>query len=147
MKRQRRHNNGGFTLLELMFASGVLALGLAMLFGALISINALGQISEERTTATAQVASVLEHIRTQDFDDLLNYELPYLPSGPGVERAIVVECFDEDGGAVQLPMAQAAEDTGVTPSFPNPLEVKVTMVWASDTGRPYSVSATTLVGR
>ena len=127
------------TLLELMFASGVLAMGLALLFGSLVSINVLGNISEDRTSAAVQVASVLEHLRTQSYDDLLNYQLPPEPSAPGVKRAIVVECFDENGGSVPLPLRQTQDGVTETPNLPSPLEVRVTMAWASENGRAWSV--------
>ena len=78
---------------------------------------------------------------------MLAYELPYEPTGPGVEHVIVVECYNEDGGAVPLPVSQVGGADGAQPILPNPLEVKVTMVWTTDRGRPYSVSATTRVGR
>ena len=49
--KSRSAGNGGFTLVELMFAAGTLALALTLLFGSLISINVMGEVNEGRTKA------------------------------------------------------------------------------------------------
>jgi len=145
MKRRVQRNAAGVTLLELMFASGVLAVSLAMLFGALVSINVLGGVSEERAVAASEIAGVLEHLRTLDYADLVAYQLPWSVTEPGTERALVVECFDADGGSLTLPLSvPEGEDP---PVLPNPLEVKVTLLWANENGRAHVMSASTEIGR
>jgi type II secretory pathway pseudopilin PulG len=143
MVTTKLRDNAGVTLLELMFASGVLALALSMLFGSLISISALSTIAEERTVAAAQVASVAEEVRNLNFDALIDYTPPPV-GGPGVHRTVLIEVYDADGTAMPLPLAGGG---GATPTLPNPVEVKITMVWETAGGRVYSSYVTTQVGR
>lgn len=135
-------NDTGLTLIELMFASGILAMALSMLFGSLISISSLSIIAEDRTVAAAQVASVAEEIRAMPFNQLVAFTPPPI-DGPGVNRAVLVEVFDADGTAMALPLAAGQN----LPLLPNPLEVKITMVWENSGGRVYSSYVTTQVGR
>jgi len=142
MLKTNIRNNEGMTLLELMFASGILAMALSMLFGSLISISVLSSIAEDRTVAAAQVASMAEEIRTLNFDTLLDYVPPPV-DGPGASRVMVIEVFDANGTAIAVPL----DASGANPTLPNPLEVKITMVWETNGGRVYSSYVSTQVGR
>ncbi len=136
--RNKAKNTAGMTLIELMFACGVLATGLSLLFGSLISINLIGEVSTNRTVASAELAGVLEELRTGTLREVLTYTPPEL-QGPGVERALQLECYDTDGNAVTLPVA----DLDNLPELPNPLEVKATLVWSDEQGRVFSRAAST----
>ena len=52
-----RIKRAGFTLLELMFAAGVLATALAILFGSLVTMYTLGEVNEGRTKASNHLSS------------------------------------------------------------------------------------------
>jgi Tfp pilus assembly protein PilV len=69
----------GFTLLEIMIAAGVMAMGLVLVFGALVSIAETNQTSQTRTVANAQVNSVLEEVQALGPVELASYQPPPMP--------------------------------------------------------------------
>ncbi len=140
MKRVNR-TNAGVTLLELMFAAGVMALALSMLFGSLIGINMMGEVAEGRSRASTVMSSVLEEVRASDFNTILAFA-PTPIQHPGVTIAVQLEAVDDDGNLTGLPLG---ENVNVT--FPNPTEIKATVVWTTPRGRAYSISSSTMKGR
>jgi len=144
-------NNAGMSLVEVMFAMGILATTLSLLFGSLISISVVGKINEEKAVANTALSSTLEELRGKPLKDLLLYA-PDTPDKPGVERSVLLECYDEDGTAIELPMDLAVDpDSGALlealPSLPNPLEVKATLLWTNEKGHVFKAYATTSVSR
>lgn len=147
----QRTGNEGMTLIEIMFAMGILATTLSLLFGSLISISLVGRINEEKAVADTALSSTLEQLRGKPLKDLLLFT-PEIPDKPGVERTVLLECYDGDGEAVSLPMDLAVNpDSGALidplPAMPNPLEVKATLLWTNEKGHVFKTSATTAVGR
>ncbi|MBL7647532.1 MAG: type II secretion system protein [Candidatus Hydrogenedentes bacterium] len=144
-------NNSGMTLIEIMFAMGILATTLSLLFGSLISISIVGRLNEEKAVANTALSSTLEELRGKPLKDLLLYE-PQTPEWPGVERTVQLECFDEDGVAIAIPMDLDVDaDSGALleplPDLPNPLEVKATLLWTNEKGHVFKTYVTTSVGR
>jgi type II secretory pathway pseudopilin PulG len=144
-------NNAGMSLVEVMFAMGILATTLSLLFGSLISISVVGKINEEKAVANTALNSTLEELRGKPLKDLLLYA-PDTPEKPGVERSVLLECYDGDGAAVELPMDLAVDpDSGALlealPDLPNPLEVKATLLWTNQKGHVFKAYATTSVSR
>jgi type II secretory pathway pseudopilin PulG len=141
-------SNEGMTLLEVTFAAGVLATALAMLFGALLNMRVIGQVSSDRSVALANLASVMEDLRGSSYDDLINYTQPTV-HGPGVSNAVLLECFDADGNGIPLPW-EAGDADAAPPgagSMPNPITVKATFAWTDERGRIFSVHTATQIGR
>lgn len=143
--------NDGMTLLEVTFAAGVLATALALLFGALLNMRVIGQVASDRSVALAQLASVMEDLRTSNYNSLMDYAQPTNLKGPGVENAVLLECYDKDGKSIPLPWEPAKDAPDAKPpsagSMPNPLEVRVTVAWTDEAGRIFSVHAATQIGR
>lgn len=144
-----RKNDEGLTLLEVTFATSVLAIALAMLFGSLLNLRLIGQTSGEKSVALAHMASVMEEIRGLTLEQLMTYQQPAF-NGPGEDQAVLIECFDKDGAAVGFPVKP--DDAGevtlpATGLFPNPAPIKVTFAWTDASGRVYSVRASTEVAR
>ena len=144
-------SNAGMSLDEVMFAMGILATTLSLLFGSLISISVVGKLNEEKAVANTALNSTLEELRGKPLKDLLLYA-PDTPEKPGVERSVLLECYDADGTAVELPMDLAVDpDSGALlealPDLPNPLEVKATLLWTNEKGHVFKSYATTSVSR
>lgn len=129
--------NEGFSLLELTFASGILAMALSLLFGSLITIMVVARLNEERAIANTHLSSVLEQVRGMSVDELMEIEPPAFDQ-PGVRRAVSLVCFDVEGNMVELPLIGDAEP----PDLPNPLEVKATLLWSNDKGHVFESDAT-----
>jgi len=140
--RIKRSRKAGMTLLELMVASGMLTLAMSMIFGSLMSISVVGNLSENRVDAVNAVSSVLEQVRQQSYEQILNFTPPELTC-PGVRRTVTLECYNSAGTAIPLPLGESQS----LPSLPNPLEVKATLIWEDESGRVYSKYSTTSVGR
>lgn len=143
-------NNAGMSLLEVTFAMGILATALSLLFGSLISITVISRLNEERAVASTEVASVLEEMRDMRLVDLLQHA-PEPPGAPGVEQAVQFECYDGAGTAVALPLNIETDAAGQPveplPNLPNPLEVKVTLLWTNEAGQVYESFMTASIGR
>lgn len=140
---------GGFTLLELMLAAGVMAITLAMLFGSLIAVGSLGELAEDRASAAAELTSSLERLRAMSYAGVLQYSPPK-PLHPGVNRTLMLEIFNASGTSFKLPhMSPPAplQSPPTLPDFPNPLEVRATLVWEDALGRAHSMQASTLLWR
>lgn len=138
--RELLRNSAGFSLLELTFATGILAMTLSLLFGSLLTITIVARLNEERAIAHTHLASALEQVRGMTLEELMVYEAPEL-AGPGVRRAISMVCFDVEGQMVELPLIGDEE----MPDLPNPLEVKASMLWSNDRGHVFEASATVSV--
>lgn len=140
--RKKLRNESGVTLLELMFASGILAIGLAMLFGSMMSITTVGQAAEQRQVANTCLSRVMEELRGSTGEQLFDYVPPPI-HGLSDTSGIIVECFDGDGNPVVLPLAGEVDSD----ELPNPLEVRVTVVWVDTQGRTVSLSASSMFRR
>lgn len=139
MKRRLR-NDSGVTLLELMLACGVMAVTLSMLFGALVSMNVIGETTRARTEATTALANVLEQVRFTPSTSMMSTTIS-LAEGPGTRRAVVLKAADASGNWTTLPSSTSIG------TLPNPLEIQATLVWEDENGRVYSASASTKVAR
>lgn len=145
MKRKPT-SQSGMSLLEITFAAGIMATALSLLFGSLISISLLGRLNEDKAVANTALASVLEEVRTMEFTDLMTYT-PESPAHPGKERVVTLACYTADGSAIELPLAADEEGNVDIPDLPNPLEVRVSLLWSNEKGHVFQSHATTSVGR
>lgn len=136
----------GLSLLELTFASGILAMSLSLLFGSLISITLVARLNEDKATANTELLSVLDEVRGMALDDLKEYEAPLLRH-PGVERAISLVCYNSKGEQIPLPLSGDNSDALDGPDLPNPLEVEATLLWSNEKGQMFRATASILVAR
>ena len=141
----KRKRDAGLTLLELMFATGIAAAALSLLFGSLISISVMGRVNQGRTMAATTLSGVLDEVNTMGYEELLAY-IPPEVKGPGVTHLIELACVigsdQEDIQRIPLPLYEGNEV-----SLPNPLEVEVTLTWQEDSGHTFRMKTSTLAGR
>lgn len=128
------------TLVELVFAVGVLSVALGIMFSSLVSMYSMGQIAEGRTRAAMVMTSVLDDLRDLELVQVLAYN-PNPTRFEDSNAVVVLEAIAADGSAVALPAV------GSTATFPNPLEVRATVLWTQVRGRTFSMSGSTLIGR
>ena len=134
--------DSGFTLMELMIASGVVAMSLGVLFGSLISIGISGQVAEGKAQATSYMLSVLEQVRYTPRANLFTFTPPAAPQAPGYTMAVALDALKADGSTVRLPLADAAAGAGL----PYPLGVRATVVYTTPRGHMCSISSITYAG-
>lgn len=139
--RNKPSGEAGFTLLELMFAAGILGMALAFLFGSLVTVSVASRATEDQGVAVTHLTSVLEELRARSFDDLLTYEPPTFGNLNDTEQ-ITVRCFKSDGSALTLPSTLT-----LTEPLPNPLQVQVQVTWQASQGRVFSKAATQFLFR
>ena len=132
----------GVTLIELMIASGILAMAMVFLMGGLISISDTNKITENQTLASSHLESVIEELQGLSYDQLLEYQPPVLP-GLGASSTIQVAALNSGGNQVPLPVDPAT----LNAPLPNPAEVRITVIWNDVRGRVYSTRASTLCRR
>ena len=138
---KRLREDRGVTLLELMFACGIMAMALSLLFGSMVTISLANKVTEDRGIAVTHLASVMEEIRATPAA-LFSYVPPPL-TGAGWAEAVQVRCYDATGEAITLPVDA---DTLTTP-LPNPLRVECTATWHDEKGHEFSLSASEWVYR
>lgn len=139
--RAKKHDEG-MTLLELMFAAGVTAMVLSLLFGSLVSVSVAGGVTANRAAAVAHLSSVMEELKTLAFNDLLTYQPPdFADLGP--TEIIQVRCYYSDGTHITLPVDPA---TIATP-LPNPFPVQCIVQWQDARGHWVIKTATQLFYR
>jgi hypothetical protein len=147
MVEKRQKNNAGLTLLELMFASGIVAMALALLFGSLISMRVMGQANEDQVKATAFLGSILEEVNALAFDQLGAITTPTNLLGPGKTRnrnIVLAFTVPKSDGSIS---SYALPYTGDISLIPNPVEVKVTLTWQDEVGRNLQMVTSTMKGR
>ena len=137
-----RRNNAGMTLIELVFAAGVLAVALSTMVGALMTLAVMGDVAEGRTRATTALASVMEQVRVAGPGILT--ETPAPVECDGQTMAVMMEVFNSDGEPLSVPVS--VDNDGNLPDLPNPMEVRVTVMWEDKRGRVYSSRSTTMLG-
>ena len=139
------NEQSGVTLIELMFAAGVLAMALALLFGSLLTISSAGEVTRSRGVAATHLAGIMEELHGLSYGALLEYIPPSL-DGAGVEEVLEVECFDASGGALALPVDAETFESLAEP-LPNPLRVQSTVTWYDAQGHEFSFSVSQLYHR
>ena len=156
----RRSNTAGMTLLELMFAAGIVATVLGMVFGSMLTMSKIGDLNESRVAAITALSSVLEEVNTLPFDQVLEYVPPELKV-PGVGYEVMVELVPpgshdgyDDGMSPgeSYPSYPEQEEEGIPLpissesqiQIPNPVGVRVTIYWQEESGHVFSVTARTL---
>lgn len=150
-------SQSGMTLLELMFALGIVAMSLAMIFGSLISVMIMGRVSESKTEAAAVLSSIMEELQAQSFETLVKYTPPAM-HGPGVKYDVDIHCVvspPADDTPLGETVGELLPETLVplplpltfTAALPNPLEVRAEITWQEDSGHVFKSTASILVGR
>lgn len=149
MPAVRLASDAGMTLVELIFAAGVLATALSIVFGSLVSISLLGKLNETRAEGMLAVSSVMEEINTLPLSRLYTYVPPEVKA-PGYYHQVDVEMIlpgsstaNGDEGPTVVPLPLAEDYAG---DLPNPVEVRVRVTWEDDQGRVYRVEQSTLRG-
>ncbi len=155
-RKRRMRRDAGMTLVELMFATGIAAVTLSMVFASLLAIARVGELNESRLAASAAVSSLMEDINSMPFEDLLEYTPPALEV-PGMRYYVSVECLlppsegtaGEEGVSATQGTAQTIPfpvPESYTEELPDPLEVLVTLTWHDDAGHTYQVKGSTVRG-
>lgn len=142
MKVSRRSNTG-LTLIELLFACGIIASTLTVIFTALIGMGMIQKNNASRLEAVDTLSSVLEEINNTAFTEVLGYVAPEFEV-PGVARTIEVALLKTDGTPVKIPMIVSDFKTA---EWPNIVEVQVTLKWQEQDGRVYQIKGSTTKGQ
>lgn len=141
-----RASQRGMTLLELMFACGILAVALSMIFGSLISITIMNRVNAGSTVAISALSSIMEELNTLPFDQIKTYVPPPLQT-PGVQHAVTVELVLPGAGGGEPTTVPIPLPNGFSGAIPNPVEIRVTLVWQESSGHAFQLTAATTRGR
>lgn len=138
---RKRGTKNGFTLLELSIAAGVMVVAFVLIMQEVVSISTTREIVTEQAQAVAALSSTLEQLRILSFQQLLQFQP--VPTGRlGAGETVQVFCFDQNGVPVALPVTVLP-----LPVFPNPVETQVIISWRDPSGRVFTRSASTMIGR
>ena len=128
----------GLTLIELMIALSLIAVGFVLLLGSFPAIH--GTIAATRDTERAlyQAMTVLEEIKALPSSELETYIPPAL-NELGTDEVITVTVLDNAGNEVALPTDFSTVPAGV----PDPVEVRIHVQWSDLSGRPRTTTVAT----
>ncbi|MCA1901410.1 MAG: type II secretion system GspH family protein [Candidatus Hydrogenedens sp.] len=129
LKKDKKKQQG-MTLVELMFAGGIMAFVLSMIFTSVVTVGMNSEIHTQRLQAESVVNEILDQISRTDVTQILNFT-PNLNHLPGNRAVVRIEAITASGSPISLP-------TTTNVSLPNPLEVRVTLTW--QTTRGYTIT-------
>lgn len=145
MQKRSISGTAGMTLLELMFAAGIVSLALAMLFGSLLSMTVVGQVNQSQMAASECMTSLMEEINSLPYDSLKAYVPSTTLKGPGTSREIALAfVVPKTTGTTEY---TAIPFTGSDATIPNPVEVRVTLTWKEANGQVFKTVTSTVKGR
>jgi prepilin-type N-terminal cleavage/methylation domain-containing protein len=130
--RLRRTPEGGFTLVEVMIALGILAIVLASLLAVFDAILHMSESSHNLSVATLDAEMIMEEALDHEYEDLLSYAPPEKENLR--DQKVEVSITDEAGGALGFP------------PLPDIVQIEVKVSW-SERGTPVSTRCKTLRAR
>jgi Tfp pilus assembly protein PilV len=122
--------NSGLTLIELMLAVSLIALGSIMLLAAFPAIRGTIESSEDMAQAVYNGTTVMEEIKALPSTSLPQFVPPTIRDLGGNET-ISVLVVSNSGDEVALPRDFSTIAGGV----PDPVELRVRVAWTDDAGR------------
>lgn len=140
MCKTSRTSESGFTLVELIIAGGVFAVGMVLVCGSVVAAYNHNQMTQARGAAADFNENALENLRGLDLNQLLTYEMP---EDDPVEGTVNIPGFGTAEVAVYAVIPSAVQggaptyfETGVDDPAsvvdpPNPIEVQIVMVRSS----------------
>ena len=134
--RFRILDKGGFTLLEVTFATGISLLAFGMLLGSIFSLVMVRDTTHRRLQTVAYLQQCLEQVQALSVREALEYQPQVLASAGGVLKA-QVEFLDPAG----TPLSPAS----IPPEHTH-LAVRVTVITHTARGHRLQSSAVRLLG-
>ena len=131
MSQKSRADIDGLTLIEIMIAMSLVAVGMVLLLGAFPSIHGTIGTSRDATRALSHGVAVLEEVRGLPTSAVEAYVPPAL-NELGTDELITVTVLDNNGNEVALPVDFGTVAAGV----PDRVEVRVRVQWTDESGRP-----------
>ena len=140
----------GMTLMELMIASGIVAIALVFLIGSLISIFRVSTIAEDRTIAQSQANTIFEQLASRNLNTLKSYSPPTF-TDLGTDQHVSVDVFTLNPVTTADPHSGTGSNPPVHPNptsnflrlpttssttIPNPVLICCTVSWTDKHGRP-----------
>jgi prepilin-type N-terminal cleavage/methylation domain-containing protein len=158
MKTKLKRNDAGLTLLEVMIASGILAVGMVLLMGSVLSVASTTALTEQRAVSTTYIASVMEELDGRTLEEVLTYWPPQLGQIGPADR-IQILAYDTYGYGIPLPLGgMSTEEPGgdgeptstfdvsaYAGMFNSPLQIEVTLQRMDSSGRILTVKSTKFI--
>lgn len=134
----------GMSLVEIMFASGIMGLTLVFLAGSVINMRNTRILTGEKSIVRARLSTITDELQRANTDELLTYVAPDFEEAPTLSELNITYVLNGDAGTLEPPV----DLESLAPDFELelPMEIQINMVVNSITGRPLSVDRVMLVG-
>lgn len=123
---------GGFTLIEVMLAAAIMLAGIVGMMQVITSGSEMLDSSRKQTIATRIMHGEIEKIRATDWTQL--------ESLPATQDVALNSSFEAVGQGFRCSRAISTVRTGMK-------QITYTVSWTGNTGRPYSRTSSTYVGK
>jgi prepilin-type N-terminal cleavage/methylation domain-containing protein len=137
--RVHRRSQNGFTLIEVMLAAVVMLAGIVGMMQAITSGSEMLDVSRKQTVATQIIHGEIEKVRVSDWSDI---------------TALPISATVPLNSTFQASSPSFTCTRAVTPLKKDPITNEITMdqitytvTWTGSTGRAYSRSGSTYVGK
>lgn len=138
MNKKHALNTQGLTLIELMLAVSLVAVGFVLLLGAIPAMHGTIKTSRDIAQAVHNGTMIAEEIKALPSTAFETY-IPPVMNDLGADEVITVTVLDNAGNEVALPTDLSAIPAGV----PDPVEVLVHVQWTDVAGRPKTTTVST----
>jgi type II secretory pathway pseudopilin PulG len=133
----RKQSRAGFTLLEVLFATGVLFVTLMAAVAGQLSAVQLSRTAREQTTACAELSAAMEEILAEPFDSI--------PLAGGFPEAQAIATYTNRRLSNELIVPDYANYAGG--ALPDVLQIALLMTYTDWAGRPAQMRLVTLRAR
>jgi Tfp pilus assembly protein PilV len=139
MKYGKHHGwKNAFTLVEVMMAATVMALGIVGMIQVVISGSEMLDVSRKQTIATQIIHSEIDNLHLDDWTT----QVSQFPLSPTTTTITINSSFQaiSQGFQCQREVWEVKADHTLR-------KIKFTVTWTGNTGRPYSRSGSTYFGK
>ena len=143
LRKKTRKGEGGFTLVELMLAAGIVLTAIVFAMGSLMSMSNTTKSSADKAASRMNLSSITEEIRDMTLNELVEFQAAN-QGGLGATESITLSCRLTNGNMVDIPLT---EENLTVDDFPNPLETHITVTWTDSNSRVQTQEAVVMVRR
>ncbi|MDO8541672.1 MAG: prepilin-type N-terminal cleavage/methylation domain-containing protein [Opitutaceae bacterium] len=146
-RNKRPPRNGGFTLVEVMFAAVVMALAIVGMIQALVSGSEMLDLSRKQTIAAQIIHGQIDHVRLKNWTEISAWAASATAEVDASNQSTNTAAGFEFGAQIPAISKEFTCTRTISTVRTDLKKLTYTVTWRGNTGRTYSRSGSTYVGR